>query len=207
MASTLLMRRVMIGLTGTILLSAFALAGQAEVWQPLESARVRTLASAGDFNRDGTPDQVRADGAVVSVRLSRDRHGAVQLTHRAPVVGLFVVDVDHDGDADVLTLTMAGRLRIWRNQGRGTFSAEILAPQTGITWYLPDVIAQVPTVERAQPGEGSSYTYRGAVLAGTRLLMPPIRAAPRLSRSAALSKVVRRSCSASPRAPPSRTTV
>jgi hypothetical protein len=87
----------------------------------------------GDLNGDGTPDYAVADrighdlaGFQYSVDLSITGAGSQHVTFTSPDAALSIAlrDVDHDQDLDVVVSTVLspGVVRIWLNDGSGTFS-------------------------------------------------------------------------------------
>jgi hypothetical protein len=99
--------------------------GVSGVTLPLSSPCTSTLRfSFGDFDADGVSDVVSRTGDRVCLSLQQ---GAQGVTLGAPFgeQSPFVVDVDGDGDTDLITTT-AGEAHILRNQGDATFDEEIL---------------------------------------------------------------------------------
>jgi hypothetical protein len=128
----------------------------------------------------------------------------VTLTDVAPVVGLLAVDMDRDGDTDLLTLTLAGRLRIWRNDGLGHFSPEIVVPRGLFGRSLPAALELLHGGGFDHPGEGLGYKYQPAAPMCTAAPAPPARSG--LGRLGSLPSTPRSTAfpPSSPRAPPAR---
>jgi hypothetical protein len=104
----------------------------------------------GDLNGDGTPDFAVADqighdlaGFQYSVDLSITGAGSQHVTFSSPDAALSISlrDVDHDQDLDVVVSTVVspGVVRIWLNDGSGTF-AETHAFDT-VSWRAAESLA------------------------------------------------------------------
>jgi len=79
------------------------------------------IAVAADFDGDGAADVASADqDHMGSVVLSRSRHDELRIEDEeaAPIEDLIAVDVDHDGDTDLIAATRDD-LVIWINSGHG----------------------------------------------------------------------------------------
>jgi hypothetical protein len=196
------LRRASLAFIGASLLTCCLWARPADVWEPADALRAGTISAVADFNRDGSPDRVSSDRAVVSVSLSRFHHPAVQLIHVTPVVGLLAADVDRDGDIDVLTLTSSGRLRLWKNDGHGRFSAGIIVPRGSFHRHLPAGLAAVQGDALDPPGDGPGYKFQPAVLSAIAVMATPVRATPARAGSSSSPRRNWGARPASPRAPP-----
>jgi hypothetical protein len=74
---------------------------------------------AADLDRDGRSDEVSVWPNVVRVAVSA--RASIALLHvRAASVA--VVDIDADGDQDLVAAEVGGTLALWRNDGAGAFS-------------------------------------------------------------------------------------
>jgi VCBS repeat protein len=75
-----------------------------------------------DFNGDGRSDfaliRTTPDSSYVTIGLTGSNDGVILNTR---VVGLTALDIDHDGDIDLVAVTPSGQLIIWLNDGRGRF--------------------------------------------------------------------------------------
>ena len=114
----------------------------------------------GDFDGDGRPDvaliQNGADGPHVSVRLSGSP-GVVTLD--AEVVGVIAVDLDHDGDVDLVTAAPSGQVVNWINDGRGRFTRQQALPSDRlsstsivVTSVQDEPLALGPAAPSGDPG-------------------------------------------------------
>jgi hypothetical protein len=126
MAPFRLIRHVAVGL--------LVLAGIAR----LETAVVDVRAASASFLSDTGPRQVRGDfdgdGRLDVAVIRHDRSGSsiaillagsVSRNHLpADIAGLVPVDIDHDGDLDLVGLTKSGKLVIWLNDGHGRFARQ-----------------------------------------------------------------------------------
>jgi hypothetical protein len=169
------------------------------MWVPDTAAP--TLVDA-DFNRDGVGDRLVVDGTVVDVGLSHRCSSHVVLRHWTPVVRLVVSDIDFDGDTDVVTLTEAGRIWIWRNDGRGSFESERIERHPAPWRSLPGSVASQPSIipdvaADSPPDRRPNVTSIAAVR-----LANPTRAGPAWSPLTPVGPCSRPASSASPRAPP-----
>jgi hypothetical protein len=198
------LRRAIVVLAGASLLVCVVWARLASVWQPGDAIRTGALSAVADFNQDGSPDWVRSDRTVVSVALSPLVTSAVTLDHVGPVVGLFAVDMDRDGDTDLLTLTLAGRLRIWRNDGRGHFSPDIVVPRGLFGGSLPAALELLHGADFDHPGEGLGYRYQPVAPMCAAAMALPVRAGAGRVGSRPFTPCNRGSRPSSPRAPPTR---
>ena len=84
---------------------------------------------AGDYDNDGWTDIAIA--LESGLRLFRNEGNGTfrDVTQAAglgamtaPVFAVTLVDYDHDGDLDLLATTVSGGIRLWRNNGNGTFT-------------------------------------------------------------------------------------
>src|SRR5262249_13940934 len=126
----------------------------------LAEASPPTLAVSGDFDGDGLNDAVVLESGVVSVELSEQRT-IVKLEALPDTTGLVAIDIDKDGDIDLLSLNLDGRLREWNNEGSGFFLVWTTDPLT--TQFPP------PTVDssnRASPHTSSAPLAATASTAG-----------------------------------------
>jgi hypothetical protein len=196
------LRRAALASVGASLLTCCLWARPAGVWEPADAIRASTISAVADFNRDGSPDRVSSHRTVVSVALSRFHSPTVQLVHLTPVVGLLAADVDHDGDVDVLTLTSAGRIRLWKNDGHGRFAAEIIIPQGLFDCHLPAGLATVHGDDLDLPGEGPGYRFQPAALSDMAAVATPVRTTPARAGSSPSPCCNWGARPSSPRAPP-----
>lgn len=91
-----------------------------------------------DFDGDGVLDATAVvAGNRVRVELSAS-HALVTLPSAERVVGLASVDIDHDGDLDLVAFLGSGRSMVWINDGHGAFAAADRHP----TESAPLVMAQ-----------------------------------------------------------------
>jgi hypothetical protein len=196
------LRQASLAFVGVSLLTCCLWARPADVWEPADAIRSGTISAVADFNRDGSPDCVSSDRTVVSIALSHFRSAPVQLAHVTPVVGLLAADVDRDGDIDVLTLTSAGRIRLWKNDGHGGFSAEIIVLRGRFDRHLPAGLATVHAADFDPPGEGIGYRFQPAVPSAVAAIALPVRATPTRAGFSSSPLRNRGARPASPRAPP-----
>ena len=196
------MRRLLPAIVGALLGVAGVSAWQGSVWSPINIAALNRVLVTQDFDNDGIPDRLRVHQAGVGIALSRDSHDVSRLGHRTPVVGFVAIDVDCDGDADVLTLTAAGNLWVWRNDGRGRFAAERVVPNQGLPRSLPDSLGRPSAPELTLLSDDIGRGYRPLGLSSFAGVAPVLQKVGAKSQTGlALSFESSRS-SASPRAPP-----
>ena len=84
-----------------------------------------------DFNRDGFADRgtiLRVHSStIIAVSLSgENKTGRIRVEER--LTGVVAVDVDYDGDTDLLALDDHLRVLVWLNNGKGRFIRRELAP-------------------------------------------------------------------------------
>ncbi|HEX5475249.1 MAG TPA: FG-GAP-like repeat-containing protein [Vicinamibacterales bacterium] len=110
------------------------------------AARTNAGVVAGDYDNDGRPDLLllRTDGIVLLHQRAdgkfEDATTASKLPRLARGAGTAAfVDVDHDGDLDIV---LAPPAQVFRNDGNGTFAA--ITPETRITG-ADRAVAIVPT--------------------------------------------------------------
>jgi hypothetical protein len=121
--------RIQLWLAATILVAAFAV-------RPAFAASLRA-----DLDGDGSVDRVIAPGAepgrpaALLVTLSGSPFSQ-RLATDAPVVGLMSVDIDADGDLDLLASTATG-VRFWLNVGQGRLAVANEAPRL---WRRVDLL-------------------------------------------------------------------
>ena len=73
-----------------------------------------------DVDGDGIHDHIEPERnpALLAARLSRTRHW-LRLQTSDPIIRIVVVDLDRDGDSDVVAETRHSGLYFWINKGRG----------------------------------------------------------------------------------------
>jgi hypothetical protein len=117
----------------------------------------------GDFDGDGHPDvaliQEDGHGRHVSVRLS-GLPGVVTL--ETAVVSVIAVDIDHDGDVDLIAAAPTGEVVTWLNDGQGRFTLQAASHTAGLS--------------PATTLLGSAYDEPLAVMISTALVAPTNRA-------------------------------
>ena len=196
-------RRLLPVILGGLLLVDGLSARQAPVGSPANVAGLNPLLVTQDFDNDGAPDRLCVDQSTVTIALSRGDSPVSRLGHPTSVVGFVAIDVDRDGDADVLTLTAAGSIWLWRNDGRGRFTAERVVPDRSLAHSMTDSVGQTTTREDAAPGDGSDRGYRPAGWTTLGAVAPVCRGVRARTRTALAAPLNPHSSPASPRAPPS----
>jgi len=89
------------------------------------------------FDRDGRPDHISVAPGGLQAGIS-SRYRSVVLVGVRWVTRVAEVDLDGDGDHDLVAFTWRGTLHLWRNEGAGRFSKirarrEPAAPLQGLT--------------------------------------------------------------------------
>jgi hypothetical protein len=76
-----------------------------------------------DLEGDGVHDRSDPEHqpGLLAARLSRTRHW-LRVEANDPIIRIVVVDIDRDGDSDVVAETRHSGLYFWINQGRGRFA-------------------------------------------------------------------------------------
>src|SRR5262249_49733949 len=110
-----------------------------------------------DFDGDGIVDAaVLADG-VITIRLSEEGT-TVRLEALPDTTGLVAIDIDKDGDTDLLSLTLDGRSREWTNERSGLFSARTTGPPAA---RFPSPTAEMPD-RISERGPGAPVATTGS---------------------------------------------
>jgi hypothetical protein len=160
-------------LAAAVTLLVACAAGSARAASPTESgpARVVTVSHlAADVDRDGRSDEVTVWPNVVRVVASA-RAWIALLNVRAASVA--VVDIDSDGDQDLVAAEVGGTLTLWRNDGAGAFSRVQLRRHRGGAPFRGLVRSTRPL---SPAGDTDSPTP--VVLPTTTARVPRVRAGP-----------------------------
>ena len=149
----------------------------------------------GDFDGDGRPDvaliETGAGSSHVSIRLS----GSSDVVNLSATVGsLIAVDIDGDGDLDLVAAAPSGQVMAWLNDGYGHFTLKKAGRSPGVSLetIFADVLQGEPVaIGAATPSVAPHARGRMAVVA-TLSRPPPL---PLVSGLDVLSR-------SAPRAPP-----
>src|SRR5947208_1875586 len=95
------------------------------------AATLQEIVTRADFNSDGIADNARLvqqdfKRAQIQIFVSGSRSNKIGLDEK--IVRVVAIDVDRDGDSDLVALTRAPRLLVWLNDGRGHFSLRAPCP-------------------------------------------------------------------------------
>jgi len=201
MGSRRSLRRLFAAATALILAGGVS-ARQAFVPLPVDVTTLNRILVTPDFDNDGIPDSVLVEYSTVRIVLSGGDQPVSGLGHGASVVGLVAEDVDHDGDPDILTLTAAGKLWLWRNDGRGRFAGERVVPVKRFAGTMTAPVSLAQADEPGSPGDSPGWGWHPPGLTAFRCLVsapgvtrPGTAAAPAASLDLSLPP-------AAPRAPP-----
>jgi hypothetical protein len=114
-----------------------------------------------DFDGDGVLDCAELSGAPleITVRLSGAPMRHVPLLQ--PALGLAVVDLDHDGDRDLVAVSGQPNVLVWWNDGSGAFEPKsnsvigLLTPEGRIAPDPPN-LSSVPMLQVIGPSGGET---------------------------------------------------
>jgi hypothetical protein len=126
---------------------------------------------------------------------------AAALTSSKSAGPVVLVDIDRDGDRDLLALSARGELRLWRNDGRGRF---VQAPGAHVSLRLASAPRALVRASAARPTIDTSIDSPAVVSFGAAGIGPvQVRAGPAADRPRRLPKPALPSFGP-PRAPPLR---
>lgn len=189
--------RLLSALAGTLLLGTFGTSTDSSTPAiPLTVGPQRVVATA-DVDGDGRSDTVLGGDAGLRIRLSISTH--IRLKGPRTVAAAAAVDLDRDGDRDLIALSTRGRLFVWRNDGAGRFSLQPPRPRSHRLAADPEAIdargsAGDSSAHSGTPAPGVPKSASTGVIADRAERLPFAVAVPsRLFIHAA----------ASPRSPPS----
>jgi hypothetical protein len=84
----------------------------------------RSCSCTKEASRNGVAqrDSVSSPQGMTFIRLSPSGRGGPLSFHASNrVVNIFALDIDHDGEADLIAVHRDRRVRVWRNNGHGQF--------------------------------------------------------------------------------------
>lgn len=134
------------------------------VFGSLSSAGV---AAVGDFDGDGIPDFVRADGQTYFGGGGTFTSGQllVGIYSRAPLVG----DTNHDGFDDLVTIGVSSDLHLYRGSSSRAFTEPVVGLPTAVSSYGRPVLADLNGdghLDLYVPRDGASNVFVGDGLGG-----------------------------------------
>jgi len=125
-----------------------------------------TLAATGDFDGDGNPDIVDANGSLFVVRGLGDRTFAPAKSYAldAVAVALFTIDLNHDGKLDVV-VGAPGFVDVFLGHGDGTFDGKLSYPLNTTGYIAVGDVSGDGIPDLVVPAQSSPLTT--SVLPGT----------------------------------------
>jgi hypothetical protein len=121
----------------------------------------------GDFDGDSRPDRLEIAGDVsVAMRLSRSTQPEQLSLASAPgtfdrILGLIGIDVDHDGDLDLVAALSGGGFAVWINSGNGHFEqARPRAPDSAALTSATLLLGSLPISPAGATTRTSSHPSR-----------------------------------------------
>jgi hypothetical protein len=116
--------------------------------QAQHPVRVAVHAEA-DFDGDGILDRASLSPASREIAI---RFSGAPVRHIAllePASSLAVMDMDRDGDLDIVALARSPRLQVWLNGGSGEFRPRAIAPERSLLSPLSRLAADAANVSPA----------------------------------------------------------
>ena len=131
-------RAAIIGVVGFALACAGWL-DERSAFQPFDVSRPASV-SLGDIDGDSTTDVaslgLSQDGSILTLDLSASAAGPEQLLIPGHAATLGAIDIDHDGDLDLVVVSSDGQATVFENDGRAGFQRRSVPVGTHVTVSL-----------------------------------------------------------------------